>query len=260
MKEQKKWFSIVEVILVITIVSILTSISFISSRMIWESNIRNVWMNVSTFISDIKGLIMKNPWSEIFVYFSSQQQDNLNKYIFSYHKKNTCNHIQSIDDLFLVGYRIDDDNNAFFTWSIINSWSVLINKEVSLNSLLRIDSTVLNKKHNISDGEKYIYNLYWTWQILNNQWIPYDGQLNCWDIYVYFLNSSWKNKYEISQLWYEVNSLIAIQKSLLLKYSSWKIEWELYLNNNSNSQKRIYDIITISISDSISNLSSEIDI
>jgi hypothetical protein len=130
--------------------------------MIWDSNLQNKINESITFVSDLKWLLIQNPNSEIYLYLSKDDNNNLNKYIFWYNKKYNCEHITDIDKLFFENYRLDDNNNAYFTGTVL-SWSLTLNIMESISKYQNIESSEINKLHNVSTWNMFLYKLYWTW-------------------------------------------------------------------------------------------------
>lgn len=253
MKINNKWYTIVELIIVVVIIWIISRISYISINMIWESNIRNRDNDISVFINWLKNNMLQNKYKDIYLYLSNSW--SYNKYLFSYWLINDCNNI-NVDDLFYKNY-ILSKNTAYFTWSIL-SWSISLSQNSSLNNFSNIITSDLNKTHNINTWDEYLYNIYWSWKIIEND-TTVEKYLKCWDIKVFFLDKKDKSRYYISDIKILSNNTTQYKTWIILKYKNNSIKPDYY-ENNLSSQRGFYDKIIINLKDDIENLAIDVEI
>lgn len=254
MNKINHWFTLVELIITITIIAVLSSISYLSIDLVSESNIKNKSQDAKTFIEDLKTDILRGKSSEVHVFFSSQNLQN--KYIFWYSLDNKCDNITNIDNLFLSWYILDKYDYIEFSWSIL-SGSIIWESEPSRNNFEKLSFSWITNSHSISSNNKYIYHLYGTGTInIDGKDIP--SILHCWDIKVYFFDDKSKNKYQINKVWLKSNWFLQYKNYMKLKFNNTTFKPELYVDGIN--YRIFFDQIIISLKDISNDLKLNIEL
>lgn len=241
MKKNSHWFTLVELVITITILWILTSISYISMNLISESAINNISQDAKTFIENIKTDIIREKASEVYLYFWSEEFKN--KYIFWYSFDNNCDHISNIDTLFLSWYILDKYDYVDLSWSIL-SGTLNGYSEIGRNNREKISFTGTTYTHFVWKNNKFIYNLYGT-GTKNIDGVNTKVILHCWDIKVYFFDDTKKNKYQIKKVWLKSNWILQNKNYIKLKFTNKTFKPELY--TNGINYRVFFDSIIITI-------------
>lgn len=165
----KKWFTIVEIIITMSIAMILF---WLWSLTIWNNisnqKISNKEDDIISFINGEKFLIPKQKTKNINFFISSESTKK--DYIISYFD-NWCN--LNFDDLYLSWITINWWN-IYFSWWILNSASIVWFYKKTLNSYEKMEGTL---NFNIKDYHYYMFSIY------------NDG-FNCGQLSMYNLNTS----------------------------------------------------------------------
>lgn len=253
MNKINHWFTLVELVITITIIAILSSISYVSMDLISESNIKNKSQDAKTFIEDLKTDILREKAREVNVFFSSQ--DLKNKYIFWYGLDNKCNHITNIDNLFLSWYILDRYDYIEFSGSIL-SGSIIWESEISRNNFEKLSFSWVTYTHYIWKNNKYVYHLYGTGTInIDGKDIP--GIVHCWDIKVHFFDDKAKNKYQINKVWLKSNWFLQYKNYIKLKFNNKTFKPELYIDGIN--YRIFFDQIIINLKDISTDLKLNIE-
>lgn len=254
MKKNSHWFTFIELVITITILWILTSISYISMNLIWESAINNISQDAKTFIENIKTDIIREKASEVYLYFWSEEFKN--KYIFWYSFDNNCDHISNIDTLFLSWYILDKYDYVDLSWSIL-SGTLNGYSEIGRNNREKISFTGATYTHFVWNNSTFIYNLYGT-GTKNIDGIDTKVILHCGDIKVYFFDKKKKKTYQIQRVSLNSNGFIQSKHYIKLKFSSKTLKPEVYLNGmNSRS---FFDSIIITLENIIDHINVDMEL
>lgn len=237
MKKIKKWFTIIELIVTITILAILSWLWISSMSIISESSIKNKLQNSLTFISDIKAILIKNINDDIYFYIDSSNDKN--SYLLGYQKISECLNINLDDQTFFSNYKLFDDWYTEFEPTFASSVNILIKEIHEHDVKFDIQAENSNYLHKIDWTKKYEYKIY--------EW-----NTHCWNMYSFFINDWEELKYKINKIIIKNNSNDIFSTWAVIKYSKSNIKPELYLLWETS--RTLYNNLNFEIIDTQNNL------
>lgn len=252
--KNKKAFTLIELIITVTIISILSWISYVSLNMISESNIKNKWEDILTFINDKKSEIIKNNETILYLIMSSSWLKN--NYCFSYLEENNCDNID-LENLY-DSYFLDDEWFSYFSWAVLDNIDYINIEQKKWNiNYEKINPIDNYYAHDTKEWNIFKYSIYWTWNIIV-EWQINDVILKCWEIEVFYYSDWMKNKYVLWDIWVYDKVKLSFIDTIILRYSNNSLKPELFYDFDYN--RLFFQKIVLYLSDKIDNLTYEIDI
>jgi len=183
LKNINRWFTLVELIIVLAISWVLVSLSFVSLSSIDDSDISNNASEIWDFINNSKINLINFLWDNVDIYINKSTDNFKNRYIYSFVNIKNCElpWWLTSKDFYNDIYLVDIDDNvdyAYFTWSLDPSISILWYKKV-WNTFAKINMNNSSYyEHNISEWNEFKYDIY-NWDIL------------CWRIFMNKINTKY---------------------------------------------------------------------
>lgn len=251
--KNNKWFTLIELIITFTIISILAWISYLGTSLIDESNIENKKLEVEVFINNWISKIIKNKESSFYLYLNNQWEES--EYLYSYLELNDC---ENLNPDLIYDWFEKTNWDFYLTWSLLSniSWALSYKKE--RNSYNKIDSIWSNFLLNVNDGETLKWDLYWTWSIYE-YWNSIKTNVKCWELEIFNLQFDNKNKYLIKNIKYLTSNTEENSNKIILKYSINNMKPELYINW-LNTQRIFFEYYKIILENINNNLQNELEI